>query len=393
MTDIFSLEFLKAKYGDCLLLHYGTEDEPRLIVIDGGPAGVYRDVLKPRLQAIRDQRGGNQLEIRMVMVSHIDEDHVYGVAQWFREMATAQDKRRAPDYDVLTLWHNSFDDLIAKTGTTSALALAAGASPTAAASSIALDAGEFRDVDHESGGASAIVASVGQGRALRRDANKLAINMNSGFDDLVQFDAAAKPVPVSPGLTFTVLGPRKTELDELRKQWKTELPEILRKEQEKDKKARATQFIDDSIPNLSSIVVLATFGGKTMLLTGDARGDYIMKSARDLPGLLTDGKLPVDVLKVPHHGSYRNSGEEFFEMFPATHYVISAEGDGKHPNPAQETFDELYKGRPAGPYTVWLTNQPPPGVEPTHGKPPNVVVKILPEKSSGLIHLLTEFQP
>ena len=35
------LETLRAKYGDSLLLHFGTEEEPRLVLIDGGPPGVY----------------------------------------------------------------------------------------------------------------------------------------------------------------------------------------------------------------------------------------------------------------------------------------------------------------------------------------------------------------
>ena len=80
-----------------------------------------------------------------------------------------------------------------------------------------------------------------------------------------------------------------------------------------------------SIHNLSSLVVLAEFNGKTMLLTGDARGDYIIDSLKE-PKLLTNGKLHVDVLKVPHHGSRRNSAVKFFEMIPARHYVFSAEG-------------------------------------------------------------------
>ena len=43
------LEALRAKYGDALLLHSGDEDDPQLVVIDGGPPGVYNDALKPRL--------------------------------------------------------------------------------------------------------------------------------------------------------------------------------------------------------------------------------------------------------------------------------------------------------------------------------------------------------
>ena len=40
--------------------------------------------------------------------------------------------------------------------------------------------------------------------------------------------------------------------------------------------AELAAFSDSSVANLSSIVVLAECGGKTMMLTGDARGDDII---------------------------------------------------------------------------------------------------------------------
>ena len=48
---------------------------PRLAVIDGGPARTYEPALKPRLEKIRQTRGGAPgvpLTIDLLMVSHID---------------------------------------------------------------------------------------------------------------------------------------------------------------------------------------------------------------------------------------------------------------------------------------------------------------------------------
>ncbi|MEO5646119.1 MAG: hypothetical protein ABIQ91_01445, partial [Candidatus Paceibacterota bacterium] len=68
---LFTLEILQAKQGDCLLLHYGTPNEPRIIVIDGGPAGIYRNFLKPRLLSIKKVRSPDSpLDLSLVMVSH-----------------------------------------------------------------------------------------------------------------------------------------------------------------------------------------------------------------------------------------------------------------------------------------------------------------------------------
>ena len=38
----FSLDVLRARKGDCLMLHFGTNDDPHLILIDGGPSNVYK---------------------------------------------------------------------------------------------------------------------------------------------------------------------------------------------------------------------------------------------------------------------------------------------------------------------------------------------------------------
>ena len=352
-TNVFTLEALEAKHGDALLLHYGPLADPRLIVIDGGPAGVYQGSLRPRLHQIRQNRGGGQLEIRMLMVSHIDDDHIVGVLDFVAELLKDFDNKQKLAFDVLTLWHNSFDDIIAKMGAAAADVLAARFS------------GDTAD-------AAAIVASVRQGRQLRLNADALAINMNSGFDDLIRFDKAATPLTIGTGLQFTVLGPRQAELDALKDKWRKELPALLKKG--KTTEAAAAEFLDTSVHNLSSVIVLAAFDGKTMLLTGDARGDFIVDSLRE-GQLLTNGTIDVDILKMPHHGSRRNISVDFFKTIRARHYVVSANGRDGNPDPP--TFADLFQARPQGPYDIWLTNDVAPAVQTIeNGKPAGVVLHL-----------------
>ena len=109
----FALEALKAKHGDALLLHYGKESEPKLIVIDGGPAGVFSSSLKPRLDEIKRERSPDDpLPIRMVMVSHIDDDHISGVLQLVKSLADLKELNKPLPYEIASLWCNSFDDLL-----------------------------------------------------------------------------------------------------------------------------------------------------------------------------------------------------------------------------------------------------------------------------------------
>src|SRR6202043_3969307 len=98
---------------------------------------------------------------------------------------------------------------------------------------------------------------------------------------------------------------------------------------------------------------LARFAGKTILLTGDARGDKIL-AGLELVGLLErSGTMQVDVLKVPHHGSSNNLCPDFFARIRANHYVIS--GDGEHGNPERETMAMLFGARRKEPFDIHLT--------------------------------------
>ncbi|MFN7768617.1 MAG: hypothetical protein ACK5UC_15560, partial [Planctomycetaceae bacterium] len=79
---LFSLDVLRAAKGDCLCLHFGTARKPGLILIDGGPATIYEDSLQPRLNQIRKQRkiaDTKPLPVDLVMISHIDDDHIQGM--------------------------------------------------------------------------------------------------------------------------------------------------------------------------------------------------------------------------------------------------------------------------------------------------------------------------
>jgi len=110
----FSLDVRRARKGDCLLLHYGTEQNPGLIMIDGGPKAVYGPHLRPRLEEIRKQRvkGNKPLQVDLLMVSHVDDDHIQGILDLTRELRKAADEQKPPLVQLLGLWHNSFDNII-----------------------------------------------------------------------------------------------------------------------------------------------------------------------------------------------------------------------------------------------------------------------------------------
>jgi beta-lactamase superfamily II metal-dependent hydrolase len=323
---LFSLEALRAKHGDSLLLHYGDPEEPRLIVIDGGPSGVYKDALKPRLEELRDEAGG-KLTIEILMISHLDSDHVRGVLDFSRDLL--KKPAMQAQYKVKTLWQNAFDDVVE-----------GAADPAEAAEAGAVPA-ELE----------ATVASVNEGRQLRDNAEELEWKPNKGFDRFVLAPGDEGVVIDLDPLRLTVVGPRQEELDALRVAWAKEVKKL--KKAKPAEAAKIAAYLDDSVYNLSSIVCIAELGDRRMLLTGDARGDKILASLKAGGFLNREGKMELDLLKVPHHGSSRNLDPDFFKRLPARHLVISANGD--YGNPDVETLEMISEARGKDEFTLHLT--------------------------------------
>ena len=343
---MFILEALRAKHGDALLLHYGTAAAPKLAVIDAGPAGVYADAVRPRLMQIREERklaADQPLEIDLMMVSHLDADHITGILELMRKLRDAQQSRKPLPWTIRRFWHNAFPDL---TGDAAMETASVGGGGLSTAS-----IGGFLQIE-----GSNILASVGQGRELRDLVKFFGLDGNAPFKSIVKYPHPKNPVKLGKDLELTVVGPDEKNLKTLQDDWNKKVKALLEKEASKSAKAELAAYVDRSVYNLSSIVVLAKADGKTMLLTGDARGDYTLEALRSA-GLLKKGKpMKLDLLKLPHHGSDRNVDQDYFDNLQAAHYVISA--DGKHTNPDVPTLEMISKSRKDDDFTIWLTNAP-----------------------------------
>jgi len=328
---IFTLEAVAAKHGDCLLLHYGTDDDPHLVLIDGGPSGVYTRFLKKRLGELQQSRG-TPLPIDLVMVSHVDDDHIRGILDLTSSIEDLENEGRATPYELTDIWFNSFDDVLGKPATASLGGIRIRTTGSRVASA-------NRD-------AGAVIASVGQGRTLRDRANRLALTVNGG-DALIE---GGWDWDWGDGLTFQVIGPRRQRIDEFQVAWDKEV-----KKNGWDVSAdiaSVAAYLDKSPYNLASTIVIAKFGSKTMLLTGDARGDDIVEGLTER-GLLNGASCKFDVLKLPHHGSDRNVRLDFFQRVKADHYVIS--GNGENGNPEIDTLRMIVDARGSERYKVHCT--------------------------------------
>lgn len=352
---LFTLEVLKAKHGDCLLLHCGTNGNPKIMVIDGGPSGVFNATLNPRLLQIKENLAKPTLPLSMVMISHIDDDHINGIKALTDFLIDAKNAHKPLPYDIDNFWCNSFDDIMGNIQLPKVAGIA-GVASIASVASVVLPQLKAKD-SH----VSAVIASVAQGRIVRNNAAALGLQVNKPFKPLkktkavmVRGDAGQKPISMA-GTKITVIHPNANRLEALQDEWDKELKKAAKKGDKTVKMATIAKLLTDtkldtSPYNLSSIVCLVELNGKKILLTGDARMDDIEAGLREHK-LLKNGKLLVDIFKLPHHGSERNATAELLKIVKAKHYIISA--DGKYNNPDKGLLDMLAANVKTG--TIYFT--------------------------------------
>ena len=97
-----------------------------------------------------------------------------------------------------------------------------------------------------------------------------------------------------------------------------------------------------SSQNNDSLVLLITYGKTKFLFTGDIEENAqkrIYERYRDEDG--KDKGYKLDLIKVPHHGSYAGSLYAFFRTFMPDYVVISVGQENRYGHPDHETMDLL----------------------------------------------------
>jgi len=311
---MMKLHVVQAQFGDSLLLEFGTRQARRFVLIDGGPPFTFKQALHESLQTLMP----TPRILDAVVLSHVDNDHIIGLLDLVAELRRQQADGEPATLEIRELWHNAFSRAIDPNGDLQTR-LRSILSVPGAAQQMRL--------------AAEAVTGIGEGNGLRLAALAMSppIPINPDFPgDLIVVDTAGAPRTFG-NLTFRVVGPTQANLDALAVEWKKWL------DAHEDAIGSGDPFVmanaDQSIPNLSSIMVLAEADGKSILLTGDGRSDHLLSGLRTT-GLLppTGGRLHVNVLKLPHHGSNRNVTKTFFKTVTADTYVASANGKNDNPD-------------------------------------------------------------
>jgi hypothetical protein len=237
----------------------------------------------------------------------------------------------------------------------------------------------------------------------------VAWNTRTGGGAVVVPDDGTPPVFHFPGLVLTLLSPTWKNLRKLRDEWpepaalptEPSPPDLLGDLDDldtfddqdefddlsalsdldrpgQDDSAISWQQLADgagyerdrSAPNGSSIAFCAEdTTGARVLFGADAHAETLVEA---LVGLGSGRPYPVDLCKVPHHGSARNLSPAFLEALDCRHWLISTHGGRTLPRRAHETRYRPGEGahpslramakilvRPGARSTLWFNHRVP----------------------------------
>jgi beta-lactamase superfamily II metal-dependent hydrolase len=319
---LLSLIVVQAEYGDCMLLESDATNVKSYILIDGGPSQTYKRYLRPTIERFVKNR-----KLDLVVLSHIDNDHISGLLDLLEEIKNQKEGNQNIIVRIEDMWHNSFKDLLQMDKQTVAFVKGILRSHLGAMSSVDTASPVIEPI--------LILKGVSEGIDLADLAKSLRIPANSNFDNtLIVAEDILKPIQIGK-IQFHILGPTRKNIQKLKKDWSDWLI------RHKDTPVSVLDYaaikeIDNSVTNRSSIMFIVESEGKKILFTGDGLGSDIVDVLSEKQMLNSEGKLHVNILKVPHHGSERNVSEEFFGIITADTYVISA--NGRDDNPSLSTL-------------------------------------------------------
>ena len=294
---MFTFEMLPARQGDCLWISYGPSRSPHHLVIDGGPEKAR--VLLSQVEHELKQADNGSLHIDLLVVTHVDNDHIGGVLELFENF---------PDgLTIGDVWFNAYRHLLPpdKLGPAQGERLS---------------------------------------KALKKLVARSKLSWNQAFDGGPVVIAEQGELPVRKrhdGLKLTLLRSDPAQLAKLAKVWKTVVEEEMRPKKDEEegaadrlgrkdewppdlvKLAKARFQQDTGEANGSSIAFLVEYDGTRVLCTGDAFPSRILEPLDRFEG---DGRLKLAAYKLSHHGSKKSNNSDLLNKVSCERYLVSTNG-------------------------------------------------------------------
>ncbi|EKM5064313.1 MBL fold metallo-hydrolase [Cronobacter turicensis] len=319
---------LRASHGDSILIRADANStKPFLILVDGGPPDCFQKKQGPKiipgpLQELLSTFVRKSMVLDLVVMTHVDEDHIGGLLRAFQS---------EPYQQVLgsNVWFNS-GRLIAN--------------------ELAENVPEGADIQIMA--AAGRQTSIAQGIAFDDQLSRMGISGRS-------LKIACEKIVFSWG-EITILSPHEDALRSLAKKWEYKETNLLTAGSSNDYGYSLDELLDSdvfeedqSIYNGSSIAFLIESGEAKALFLGDAHATSICTSLRNL-GYSEEEPLTVGLCKLAHHGSKANTSKELLSLIKSERFIVSTNGL-RHGLPNKRTIARI---KAASPNSSVLFNYP-----------------------------------
>lgn len=340
-----------AKNGDCFLISFGQKNSKHThLLIDCGYTHTVTNYLKGDLSKISST--GECLE--RLILTHIDADHIQGAIKLL------EDNNSEKFIKIKEIWHNTFRHLFEK-----------GLQGTNKKQELILKQIIQRGYPINEIKQGEQVISAKQGTTVGARILQGDYLWNNDFYNKAICTENRREIPINQDSHIYLLSPDNQKLNELKKYWKNELkkygvnynheaslfyddafemllawektvipkpPQQISSTLESLDELLQTPFSEDDSPtNGSSIAFVLTIQDKRLLFLADAHPSLIVKS---LEKYQTTEKIYFDMIKVSHHGSFRNISQELMDKIDSNKYIFSTNGLS-HNHPDKETIAHI----------------------------------------------------
>lgn len=293
---------LPANNGDSIIVKtFDSQARPFNIVIDGGTAGTFEQVLKKELRDLP--------LINLMILTHIDSDHIGGLIKFIKNPFFKP-------HQVVRYWFNSKNIKFTRTGDN---------------------------------------ISTGQAKTLE----ELLIERGNIKEKWAEDIIAGSTPDLPEGISIEIISPSQEILDELYSKW-PDLSAIYNKKLEdlaisslkpsqitrgslkelaKADDTPQKDILQDIFNSSSIAFILNTFDLKILFL-GDAHPHFLEQTLAKKYSAFN--KLKVDYVKISHHGSKNNTTNALLDMIECDNFVISTNGGSSgHTHPDRETIARI----------------------------------------------------
>ncbi|MBP7283314.1 MAG: MBL fold metallo-hydrolase [Leptospiraceae bacterium] len=352
-SEYFYIDVFPARHGDCFVVRSGDGKTKTNILIDGGLWETYDFYLRDYLKAMHSS--GESIDL--LVVTHIDQDHIEGIIELLKENGQASNPNII---EIKEVWFNSLRHLQVDEKK----------NVTLETESIQNKRIEHLRNEVYKPSPKKGISQVSQEEGTRLAAILLAgnYNWNTTFNGAVCIENAKALQGKFSGLELHLLSPDyNKKLKRLKKSWITFLQErkilplnyqdgdfiddafeyaisleakaiysgisqVNSSQDDLETIYKENEQLDLSRSNGSSIAFILTFKNKNFLFLADGHSKIIENQIKELSK--TNPHLSEFVLvKVSHHGSKNNTTKSFLNSISCKNFLITTNGDlFKHPD-------------------------------------------------------------